>query len=174
MNKSLILSFIGKDRPGLVSDISEIIAHHQGNWKESRLAQLAGKFAGVLLFSAPHEQINKLRESLDEYSSEELHLLLEDHDAPGESEQNHHGLLLELVGNDRSGIVHDVTEVLANLGLNVEELSTEYRDAPMSSEKLFRATIVARAPKEVALEDIQDKLEELANELMIEISEKAE
>ena len=44
---------LGEDRPGLVESLASIIAAHEGNWSESRMAQLAGQFAGILRASVP-------------------------------------------------------------------------------------------------------------------------
>lgn len=170
MAKSLVVSFIGKDRPGLVSDISAIIEDNQGNWMESRLARLAGKFAGILQISIAEERIPALEKALQTLSGESLGWLLEraEEDIIVEAEDPMQ-LTLELVGNDRPGIVHDVTELLANMQLNVEAMSTEFSDAPMSSDKLFRATIEVFGLASVDAESVQNRLEALANELMIEI-----
>ena len=49
----LVLTLIGSDRPGLVEAVAEVIAGHGGNWLESRMAHLAGKFAGILRVEIP-------------------------------------------------------------------------------------------------------------------------
>ncbi len=46
----LVLTLIGPDRPGLVEAVAEPIAAHGGNWLESRMAHLAGQFAGIVLY----------------------------------------------------------------------------------------------------------------------------
>ncbi len=171
MNKSLVLSFIGNDHPGLVSTISDVIEHHNGIWQESRLTQLTGKFAGILSLSIPDKQVENLRQALEALPDDSLHILLEACAVQSESSEETRNLTLEIVGNDRAGIVHDVTQVLANLGVNLEEVSTSYSDAPMSSEKLFRAEICAISPLAVRLNVIQEQLEDIANDLMIEIAE---
>ena len=64
MMTSLVLTFIGEDRPGLVSLLSEQIAAFDGNWLESRMARLAGKFAGILLVSVPEANVQALSQVL--------------------------------------------------------------------------------------------------------------
>ncbi|MCB1754597.1 MAG: hypothetical protein KDJ38_03690 [Gammaproteobacteria bacterium] len=175
MKRLLVLSFIGKDRPGLVSDISAVIKQNQGNWMESRLARLAGKFAGILQISIAGENITALEKALQNLSGENLAWLLEHaEDSNASDAQDTSHLTLELVGNDRPGIVHDVTQLLAAMGLNVEELTTEFSDAPMSSDKLFRATIEVSGPVSIKAGKVQETLETLANELMIEIQDGAQ
>ena len=60
MTTPLVLTFVGDDRPGLVNAISEKVAACGATWLESRSARLAGKFAGVLLVSAPDETLAAL------------------------------------------------------------------------------------------------------------------
>ena len=52
---SYIVSFIGDDRPGLVEEIANAVKDCEGNWQESRLSQLGGKFAGLILITLPGE-----------------------------------------------------------------------------------------------------------------------
>ncbi len=171
MKKILVLSFIGDDRPGLISDISELIAEYKGNWMESRLAQLAGKFAGIIQISVPEKNIDGLHAALTHMSGDKLSWLMEPCEQASTAMPYSRRLTVDLVGNDRPGIVHDVTEVLSAMKLNVEEMTSEFSDAPMSSEKLFHATITIAVPDAIEIGEIQDNLESLANELMIEIEE---
>lgn len=172
MKKSLLLSFVGTDRAGLTNDISNVIAKCNGNWMESRLVELSGKFAGILLINLPSANTEQLKTSLNDLPNSDLTWVIENIESTDSSVQPHRSMSLELVGNDRPGIVRDVTECLAKLKLNVEEMSSEFSDAPMSSEKLFKANIrVSTGLDETSCDDIQDALESLANELMIEIQE---
>lgn len=53
--------------------------------------------------------------------------------------------------------------------MNVERLSTEVRPAPMSSEPLFHADALLALPLTLSLEDLQARLESLADDLMVEL-----
>lgn len=172
MNNSLLLSFVGTDRAGLTKDISNVIADCSGNWMESRLVELSGKFAGILLIQLPTSNIDRLKNNLNDLPDSDLTWVIENIDNDQCAAPPRRLLTLELIGNDRAGIVRDVTECLAKLNLNVEEMSSEFSDAPMSSEKLFKANIrVSTELDGTSSDDIQDALESLANELMIEIQE---
>ncbi|MBT5031257.1 MAG: glycine cleavage system protein R, partial [Proteobacteria bacterium] len=52
MSQQIIITVFAEDRPGIIRDISTVILNHQGNWLDSSLSQLAGKFAGIILVSA--------------------------------------------------------------------------------------------------------------------------
>ena len=77
---------------------------------------------------------------------------------------------LSLVGNDRPGIVREISHALAVLSVNVEQLSTECAPAPMSSDVLFRTRAILRVPQGMELEDLQQELESLADDLIVELN----
>jgi glycine cleavage system regulatory protein len=77
---------------------------------------------------------------------------------------------LEVVGNDRPGIVRDISRVLARHQVNIEELETDVTSAPMSGEALFRARASLRVPPGVTLEQLRGVLEALAGEIMVDVA----
>jgi glycine cleavage system regulatory protein len=162
---SLILTIIGPDRPGLVRTLSEAVALRGGNWLESRMARLGGQFAGIVRVEAPEA----LLDDLPALEREGLRVsgLVE----PGVGAELSSGprLMLEVVGNDRPGIVHDIARVLAAQGVNIEELSTGVASGSFSGEMLFRTEIILRSPNDAALEAVRAGLERLGNEMMVDI-----
>ncbi|MFC1688870.1 glycine cleavage system protein R [Pseudomonadota bacterium] len=172
MNSSIVLTVVSDDRPGIVETLSEIIADHGGNWTESSMLSLAGKFAGILLVHVPETQVSSFVEALEDLESGGIHIVAQRSDVPSitnaDSEYS-----FDLVGQDRPGIIHDITEVLAKHGVNVQELETTAQSASMSGESLFMAHARIFVPPEVRLEELQDELEELANELMVDIELEA-
>jgi len=168
----LTLTLIGRDRPGLVGAVSERIAEAGGNWLESRMARLAGQFAGVLLVEVPEPAADRLVESLRALGAEGLRVTVErglGEAASPAAATPRHALTLELVGQDRPGIVREVAQALAARGVNIEELATEVATASFSGERLFRATARLRAPADAATGDLREALEALAHELMVDI-----
>jgi glycine cleavage system regulatory protein len=166
---TLVLTVIGDDRSGLVSALSGVIAAHGGSWEQSRMARLAGKFAGIVLVAVPDERADDLIRELRPLSADGLlDVTVErSHDADGLSGSTR--LSLELVGADRPGIVHDISRSLATRGVSIEELQTATREAPMSGDMLFEARATLLAPSGVPIADLREVLEELANELMVDI-----
>ena len=77
---------------------------------------------------------------------------------------------LDLLGADRPGIVAEISAALAALGVNIHELATDVREAPMSGGTLFEAHAVLDAPAEVSGETLGSTLEGLADELMVDIT----
>ena len=80
---------------------------------------------------------------------------------------------LDLVGQDRPGIVRDISHALAALGVSVQDLRTVVESAPMSGERLFRAHAELAPPPDVKLARVRAALEQLANELMVDFTLEA-
>ena len=76
---------------------------------------------------------------------------------------------LNLVGNDRPGIIKEISAAVSALGINVKRLNTECMPAPMSSEPLFKAVAILEVPEGITLEQLQERLEKLADDLIVEI-----
>lgn len=171
---TLVLTVIGDDRSGLVSALSGVIAAHGGSWERSQMARLAGKFAGIVLVAVPDDRADALIGELEPLSADGLlDVTVErSHDADGSEGATR--LSLELVGADRPGIVHDISRALATRGVSIEELQTATREAPMSGGLLFEARATLLAPSSVAIADLREVLEQLANELMVDIALSAD
>lgn len=164
----LVLTVIAPDQPGLVERIAQCIAAHGGNWLESRMSRMAGQFAGILRVAVPAEGYDELVEGLQGLSSHGIRVMLAQSGI--EPACTWKPILLDLVGNDRPGIVRDITRLLTELGVNLESLLTEVMPAPMSSEPLFHAEAVLAVPLTLPLDVLQAKLETLADDLMVELN----
>lgn len=164
----LVLTLIGPDRPGLVEAVAEVVASHGGNWLESRMAHLAGQFAGILRIEVAEDKCTAVLDGLAALADRGLRVVGEPsrHEPKAAAGRT---LALELVGLDRPGIVREISQLLANGGANVEELATDRSSAPMSGEMLFHAKARVRLPSDADLATLRAALERLASDLMIEI-----
>lgn len=169
MTKTLILTFIADDRPGLVERIAKTVAEHDGNWLDSRMAHLAAKFAGVAKVEIDDGKASTLEAALQNLQSEGFHLVVEDatDDVLAEPGQLFD---LELLGPDHPGIVRDISHFLAERGISVEEMETDIREAPHTGGTLFHAWAKVRAPMGLGDDAFGDALDALADELMVEIT----
>ena len=167
MNTYLVLTVIADDKPGLVETLAEVIADHEGSWLESSMSQLAGKFAGILRVSVATSDAGTLIDSLSSLPAE-LKLVVEQAETVGLADEPT-TVDLNLVGNDRPGIIREISHALAMLSVNVEQLSTHCEPAPMSGDVLFRAQAVLQVPPEISLEILQGELEQLADDLIVEL-----
>jgi glycine cleavage system regulatory protein len=168
MQSSLVLTVLGPDRAGLVKSIAEAVKAHQGNWQESRMVHLAGQFAGLAHVTLPQENVADLAETLHTLQNDGLQILIQYNDNP--TPRNITPLTLELLGHDRPGIIHDITRQLAALNVNIEELVSEQRTAPMSSEVLFYAHLKLGLPEGVMADDVQGAFEAMPDPLTVDIT----
>lgn len=163
------MTVIGRDRPGLVEAIARIVAAHGGNWLESRMCRLGGEFAGILRAEVEADQEAALQRELQALQAQGLTITLGSDRSALPSPA---GTLvsLELVGQDRPGIVRDIAHALASRGVNVEELTTECISAPMSGETLFRARARLHLPLSCPVAALREQLERLAGHLLVDVT----
>jgi glycine cleavage system regulatory protein len=167
MPTSLVLTCIGPDKPGLVESLSETVAAHDANWEKSRMAHLAGQFAGILQINVSQEQATPLIQALRDLDNRGLQITVQRSEATLESLRS---FRLELTGNDQPGIVREVSRVLASRGVNVEELRTECVSAAMSGGTLFQATAQIGVPEDIDIDELRERLEKLSHEIMVDIT----
>ena len=168
----LVLTVFAPDKPGQVERIAQCIAEHGGNWLESRMSRMAGQFAGILRVGVPAEAYDELVDALQGLSTQGIRVMI----AESSIEQSctWKPIAMELVGNDRPGIVRDITRLLNEQGVSLERLVTEVRTAPMSSEPLFHAEAILAVPLTLSLDVLQSRLETLADDLMVELVLRSE
>lgn len=169
MMTSLVLTIIGPDKPGLVGLLSRTIADHQGNWLESGMSRLGGKFAGILITQVPSDQADTLIEALTGLQQQGLKVTAERSE---ETQQitSMRPMTLELVGHDKPGIVREISQALAARNINVERLSTELTSGSMSAEELFKAEAELLVPDDLDPDELQAALEAIAGDLMVDIT----
>ena len=165
---SLVVTVLGNDRPGIVERLSEVVLAAGANWEESRMARLAGKFAGILRISVAPANAGTLSTGLRALTSDGLTVVVER--SAEAAPETFRTVRLELVGNDHPGIIRDIAKVLAQQQVNIEELETGVSGAPMTGEQLFRATVQLRLPPAVTTDWLRGRLEALAGELMVDVT----
>ena len=169
MHTHLVLTVIGPDRPGLVSALSDTIAVSGGNWLESRMASLAGQFAGILLVDIASDRVDHLRAALQQLEVIGLRLVVEQGPVEAAAANSGRVLKLELIGQDRPGIVRDISRVLAEQHVSISDFHTAFSSASFSGEAMFKATALLRLPTGLDENALRRALESLANELMVDL-----
>jgi len=169
MQNLLVLTVIGKDRTGLIRTLSQHIADNGGNWLESRMCRLGGEFAGILRIHIPKDKEQSLVKALHALQEDGLSVIIRP-DVTAQTQEPTKSALLNLVGQDRPGILYTISAALARQNINVEELETECTSAPMSGEMIFKATARLQIPESCSLSALHKELEEIGSELMVEIS----
>jgi glycine cleavage system regulatory protein len=169
MQRLLVMTIIGPDWPGLVDSVASLIAEHCGNWLESRMARLGGQFAGILRVEIPAQKEQLLISALGQLQKQGIRIVVHGDESNSVSQAVRLSLL-DIVGQDRPGIVRQISHALASYGVNVEELQTECESAAMSGETLFRARAKLSIPRSCSVDEIRQQLERIAEDLIVEIS----
>jgi glycine cleavage system regulatory protein len=170
MSKHLVISILTDDRPGVVEQVARIVTRHQGNWHESALSRLGGKFAGIILVEVGNDQESALEKDLLGLENAGIRVAI---DNAGDSQPSGEEAKFSIIGNDRVGIVGEISRVLANHNVSVDELYTRTENAPMSGELLFIANARVILPQTMSRDDLQQILEQLSDDLMIEFESAA-
>ena len=174
MSHWFLLSVIGRDRPGLVADLAQLIYDADANLEDSRMTILGTDFAVILLCSA------KRREAADDISLgakrlERDHGLtvllrnLEDGKRPPVPAPGTNLYTVSAAGEDRAGIVASICRVIADRGVNIAELSTRSRPGPGGSPH-YELEILAELPDSLAPRELRGALEAEADRLVIDVS----
>jgi glycine cleavage system regulatory protein len=168
MKSCLVMTLLGPDRPGLVRSLSSAVVDHGGNWLESRMARLAGHFAGILRVECPPEMVEALVATLRGFAKDGLSVqtVVEQAGDRGDRKQWH----IDVVGNDRPGIVKQLATAIVGAGGNVEELITGLESAAMSGHPIFRARGVVSLPQDADEQAMVSAIEHLGPDLAVEIS----
>lgn len=164
----LILSVTGSDRPGLTEALAGAVVSAGGNWLESHLSRLGGLYVGSVLVEVEAGQLEALRAAVREADAQGLEVRISPavEAPPAEGETVRFGL----VGQDRPGIVHQVTAVLSRLGANIEDFDTRLSVEPHSGAPLFHMEARLRLPSGLSADQVQAALEDISAEIMVDVS----
>jgi glycine cleavage system regulatory protein len=165
---TLILSVVGSDRPGLTQALATAVRSAGGNWLESHLSRLGGLYVGSVLVELDADGVEALRAAVRSVDAQGLEVRIAPSvDAPGLGGDE---VLFSLVGQDRPGIVHQVTTVLSGIDVNIEAFDTHISAEPHSGAPLFHLAARLRLPPALKAEDVQVALEAISAEIMVDIS----
>jgi glycine cleavage system regulatory protein len=164
--RSLIIGFIGEDRPGIVQSLTEIVTRHGGSWQESKMVGLSGHFSGAARIEIDESDLSALKIALEQLSH--LSVIVRD---PVEHVDDavYKVMRLNINGPDRPGILRDVSSELSKSNINVLEMDTEIVPAPMTGAPTFVADAEVHVPYGVDLTMLVETLNDTADRLGIDI-----
>ena len=168
MTARVILSVVGSDRPGLTQALADAVMAANGNWLESHLSRLGGTYVGSVLVALDPARLATLEDRIRAVDASGLRVSI----VPAGDRPDAQGtpLWVELVGQDRPGIVREVTAVLAELAVNIERFSTSAENSAHSGELLFRMNALVTIPQGKTADDIQTALEAISGEIMVDFT----
>lgn len=173
----LVLTAIGDDREGLVSALSRVVDDHRGNWLDSQFSRLAGKFAGIVLVeleesragaleAAVADLLDELGWRIDVTRADAEDLIGAPTPEAAEAAEPAH---IHLVGQDRPGMVRQITAALADQHVSIDAFNSWTTHAPEGGGVLFEADAVVRLPPGADESAVRGALDPIANELMVDL-----
>jgi glycine cleavage system regulatory protein len=163
-----ILTLVGPDRPGLVNLLADRVRQRHGNWLTSRMIRLAGQFSGIVEVDLPSGKSDALLDDLDDLKEAGFALLLLDGGAPAPADTGT-CWQISLQGNDRPGIVQEVSRAVASAQGNVEEWASQVVSAPMTGAPRFELEGLVRLPADADPESLRQALEDISSDLAVDI-----
>jgi glycine cleavage system transcriptional repressor len=161
----LVLSALGPDRPGLVSEVTHFIAERGGNVEDSRMAVLGGEFGIMVLVSGPGERIDTISNEVAQLESRTgLSFLARSTESP-EIHRKATVVPYRITANalDHEGIVRAVSTALFETGINIVSLHTTAYNAPITGSPLFRLDVTVDVPREVPISQVRDAMTHIAD-----------
>ena len=164
----LVLSVVGSDRPGLTRALAAAVLSAGGNWLESHLSRLGGLYVGSVLVELGEDRVEALRAAVSAVDADGLEVRV----APASDTAGAAGeaVDLSLVGQDRPGIVNEVTGVLSGLHANIETFGTRLSVEPHSGGPLFHLDARLRLPPTLTAAAVQAALEGISAEIMVDLT----
>lgn len=167
MNQSFVLTIISDDKPGIVEKIADVINQQQGNWLGSNLSYLAGKFAGIVEFSVQAEHADVLQRQLKALNKSGMTVVIETVGSAGVPVAASHRF--NVIGNDRPGIIREISQAFVKQGINVVELNSKCSSAPHTGIPLFEAWGKVSIPVDTDVEAFETALDGICDQLAVEL-----
>jgi glycine cleavage system regulatory protein len=153
----LVLTIIGRDRAGVVASLADVVRFHDGNWKRSELAEIAGTFAGVVVVEVGDDRVDELLTNLLVLREQGLHVTAQQIEEPVAT-PDADDVRLRLTGDDRPGVVHEISTAISDAGINISRLGTVTDLPGEGGVKRFEITIQLTVPVGTDLDAVLDSI----------------
>jgi len=173
MQNRFIMTAFGKDRPGIVADVTRILYETGCNLEDTAMTMLADEFSLNLLFSSPRADIETVLGDACRRLEETRQISAFMRPLPQRQTPTPAGVAnctLHVEGLDQAGIVYKISQYLADHGLNIVDLKSLAKASPESGTALYLMDIHIHIPAGTAPGEVEKGLSAVADELNVEIS----
>jgi glycine cleavage system transcriptional repressor len=165
-----VLTAIGDDRPGLVAEVTRYVLERGGNLEDSRMVNLHGQFAMMMLVAGPDEVIDRVLEGVSQLEREagvhaELRIAEADRQPAVSAAMPYK---LNTWAMDHPGLMRSIAELLGGLGVNIESVETTLRPAPYTNAPLFEMELVVSVPERTPVAELREALGRVCDDLNID------
>ncbi len=163
--KQLVLTIIGKDKAGLVEQLASVINENNGNWMASNLSHLAGYFAGIVQIEVAESDLSALTSALDKVKDLDIRVQHGEQVNLDKTQQ----IRFVITGNDRPGIVRELSAILNHKGANIVSFESSKQSAPNWGVPLFHAEATVQLPAGLHRREVTDALENIATDIVVDL-----
>ncbi|NVK12020.1 MAG: glycine cleavage system protein R [Gammaproteobacteria bacterium] len=167
MNTSLVITLMCDDRPGIIQQLSNIVAHENGVWGHSHFANLGGKFTGIVEVSVPAANRSKLANELNALNHDGMNITIESTDTKSSTETH---IAFTLTANDRSGIIREISKSLADHNFSIESIQSKTESGSMAGIPLFKAELTVTSSEGKRLDELRLSLENVSDDIFVDFS----
>ncbi|MGD9342887.1 MAG: ACT domain-containing protein [Desulfuromonadales bacterium] len=173
MQKKYIMTAFGKDRPGIVADVTQVLYENGCNLEDTSMSMLSDEFTINLLFSSGNESIASILDK--ECAALEQQKNISAFIRPIKSDRQKIKKKLPLCtihveGLDQAGIVYKISRYLSDHQLNIVDLKSTVKATPESGTALYLMDIHIQLPDSSSIELIENDLNEVAEEVNVDIT----
>jgi glycine cleavage system transcriptional repressor len=169
MTKNIVLTLTGRDKIGIVENVTDVIVKRGGNVESSRMARLGGEFAMLMLLTLPDKDFAKLDQELNQLRGEGYQITLLQTEDDSDKYSGWLPYEIEVTGADHEGIIHEISRHLAAQGINIESMDTSSTPAPMSGTPLFMMKGIIVVPPQLRFQVWSETLEEVGDKLNVSV-----
>jgi glycine cleavage system regulatory protein len=165
----LVLTIIGRDRAGVIASLADVVRFHEGNWKRSELAEIVGTFAGVVVVEVGDDRVDELLTNLLILRDQGLHVTAQQVEEPIAAPDADE-VRLRLTGDDRPGVVHEISTAISEAGISISRLGTVTDLPGDDGGRRFEITAQLTVPVGTDLDAVLDSIAEVAVNLGITLN----
>ena len=174
MGQRFIMTAFGKDRPGIVADVTEILYANGCNLEDTSMTLLAGEFTLILLFTAESadvaDPLSKACRRLEQEKGISAFLRPLAPQATVKPDNAVITHMLHVEGLDHAGIVHKISRFLADNRINIADLKSTVKASPESGTAMYVMDIRVQVPAGTAMAPLEKGLRAVADDLNVDIA----
>ncbi len=167
-NSHLVISALGKDRPGIVDRLTRAILDAECNIQDTRMAVLSGDFAILMAVEAPWDKLARLEGQLPELEKELGLTIIADRTEPSEPEQPLLPYGVDVVALDQPGIVHHLAAFFSERNINIEDMTTSSYAAAHTGTPMFAVRMTVGIPANTPISALREEFMDFCDAMNID------
>ncbi|GAB0112215.1 glycine cleavage system protein R [Pseudoalteromonas distincta] len=165
-NHQIVLTAIGEDRPGIVSELTQLVSDCHCNIIDSRIAILGCEFTFIMLLSGDMSAISRIEHILPTKAMELGLLTMMKRTASHTQSEFCAGYTLEYTGIDTPGTLSKVTRYFADNNISICSLKSDTFDE--QDQTKMRCEIEFNIPVDVDIDQFKVSFENLSHTLNVD------